>query len=270
MEFKGWPMFRASRVLLVFLLSGMDAAAAPDCPPDEWFCEEPPEEAPPVEAADAAPGAPALPDDAWGVPAAGASVAGDQTPAAQPQAVGDSGSPDSYVPNQPGAWSVNLRVQGLLLAHRQQEADTRLGGFGASLRYRVNPFVTLDGGLDAIFGRDYAGRQRREALLSLSSLLYFNPGETVQLYAIVGLNASAARVDVVGDDQSWFYFGGHTGLGLDIPVARAASINVDLLGFVRGRTDQGAAREPEFTDDSGRVTNTSGGCLFQAGLSLYW
>jgi Outer membrane protein beta-barrel domain len=267
MQLNGRPAFRACRMIPVFLAWGGNAAAAPDCPPDEWFCEESPE----TEQPDETPDAPAPPDDESGAPAAGVSGVANQADTARHPSSAVGAEPlGSDVPSDTGAWSVNLRLQGLLLGNRRHDADTRLGGFGASLRYRLSPFVTLDAGLDAIVGRDYAGRQRREGLLSLSSLLYFNPGQAVQIYASVGLNASAARVDVTGDDQSWFYFGGHTGIGLDIPVGRATSINVALLGFVRGRTDQSAAREPEFTDDSGRVTNTSGGCLFQAGVSLYW
>jgi hypothetical protein len=247
----------------------MDAAAAPDCPPDEWFCEESPDTTQPVETPDDdAAEASAPPVDASGALAPGGGNQADTARA--PSSAVDAGPLGSDLPREPGAWSVNLRLQGLLLDNRRHDADSRLGGVGASLRYRLSPFVTLDAGLDAIAGRDYEGRRRREGLLSLSSLLYFNPDQAVQVYAIVGLNASAARVDIIGEDQSWFYFGGHTGIGLDIPVGRAASINVDLLGFIRGRTDQRAAREPEFTDDSGRVTNTSGGCLFQAGVSLYW
>lgn len=267
MQRNGRPTFRASRMMFVFLVWGMDAAAAPDCPPDEWFCEESSETAQPVEPPEAAAEVPATPLDASGAAAASVSGEGDQADAAS--AVGAEPLGPDFA-SDGGAWSVNLRLQGLLLDSRRHDVATRLGGFGASLRRRLSPFVTLDAGLDAIVGRDYEGRQRREGLLSLSSLLYFNPGQAAQVYAIVGLNASAARVDVRGDDQSWYYFGGHTGIGFDIPVARAASINVDLLGFVRGRTDRSAAREPEFTDDSGRVTNTSGGCLFQAGVSLYW
>jgi hypothetical protein len=149
--------------------------------------------------------------------------------------------------------------------------DAGMGGVGASLRYLVNPVVTLDFGLDSIFGTDYNGYDRSEGSLSFSSLFYFNPRQSsVRSYGILGLNTSVARVDVGGDDQSWSYFGAHAGIGLDIPLDRRVALSLDLLGFVRGRTDERAAREPEFIDDFGRVSNTSGGGLFRAGVTIAW
>jgi hypothetical protein len=43
-----------------------------------------------------------------------------------------------------------------------------------------------------------------------------------------------------------------------------------MLGFLRGRTDSRAERQPEFTDGFGNLTNTSGGGVFRGGLSLFW
>jgi hypothetical protein len=121
-----------------------------------------------------------------------------------------------------------------------------------------------------MLGTDYNGYDRNEYTLSLSSLVYFNPEQLIRTYVIAGLNTTAARVDVGGDGQSWGYFGGHAGLGLDFAVDRRVALTVDLLAFIRGRTDDRAAREPEFVDGVGRVSNTSGGGLLRGGLSLFW
>jgi hypothetical protein len=134
----------------------------------------------------------------------------------------------------------------------------------------VNPVVTLDLGLDSILGTDYNGYDRSELSLSFSSLFYLNYHPVLRTYVLVGLNTSRARVDIGGDDQSWGYFGGQTGLGLDIALDSRIALNVDVLAFVRGRTDSRAAREPEFTDGQGRVTNTSGGGLLRAGITLHF
>jgi len=43
-----------------------------------------------------------------------------------------------------------------------------------------------------------------------------------------------------------------------------------VRGFIRGRTDDMAATQPEFTAADGRTTNTSGGALFTGGLTFYF
>jgi len=78
--------------------------------------------------------------------------------------------------------------------------------------------------------------------------------------------------DPITDAQrSYSYFGGQLGAGLEFRVTRRVSLNLDLVGFMRGRTDQEARVQPEFTDpDTGRTTNTSGGGLFRGGITFYW
>jgi hypothetical protein len=61
------------------------------------------------------------------------------------------------------------------------------------------------------------------------------------------------------------------GAGLEFRLSQPVAFNIDLVGFVRGRTDRLADSEPEFTDDTtGQTTNSSGGGLLRAGLTLYW
>jgi hypothetical protein len=166
-------------------------------------------------------------------------------------------------------WSIDLHGQGILLSGRNAEV-VGLGGLGASLRYEFNPITTLDLGFDSFLGKDYEARDRAETSLSGSALLYLNPESPLRAYGILGVHYDVARVDLGGYEQTWTYFGGHAGLGVDIRVDRRVALDFALLGFMRGRTDSRAAREPEFSDSNGQQTNTSGGALFRAGVALHW
>lgn len=267
--------------VLVITASNVGAVEPPECPPGEWFCDEPEgPELPPADEAGPADGD--LPDagsewsdderDTDEVPRRGARRAEradiDVRRSTPPEVLDDDdGRSRRRVGSSP--WSVNLRIQGVLLGQgRRRSHDARMGGVGASIRYEVNPVLTLDGGIDSMLGRDYNGYDRGEVSFSLSSLLYLNQHRQIRTYGIFGLNTSAAQVDIDGDEQGWGYVGAHAGLGLDIALDRRVALNLDLLGFLRGRTDQRAAREPEFTDSSGRVSNTSGGGLFRGGFTL--
>lgn len=269
--------------VIAFAPSNAEAVESPECPPGEWFCDEPDEpELPPSGEAGSADGA--LPSsgsewsddegDTQAVPPAGARRGEradiDVRRAPPPEVLdGDGDRPRRRLGSSP--WSVSLRIQGVMLGQgRRRGHDARMGGVGASIRYEVNPVLTLDGGIDSMLGRDYNGYDRSEVSLSLSSLLYLNQHRQIRTYGIFGLNTSAAQVDIAGDARGWGYFGAHAGLGLDIALDRRVALNLDLLGFIRGRTDQRAAREPEFTDGSGRVSNTSGGGLFRGGFTLHF
>lgn len=165
-------------------------------------------------------------------------------------------------------WSVTLRLQGVVLG--SSDNDAAMGGIGASLRYALDPHVVLDLGFDSFGGTDYNGHDRNESSLATSVLVFLNPDKAIRTYVLVGGHLSAAQVDVFGDLQNWMYLGAHAGLGLDFPVHERVSLAIDLLGFLRGRTDTRAEREPEFTDGFGNLTNTSGGGLLRAGVTLYW
>lgn len=267
-------------VVLAVAPSNAGAAEPPECPPGEWFCEEP--EEPELPSSDAVGPTEGVPDSGseWSDDESDAQAVSRRSPPPSERAEVDvrRAPPPETLDGEGGRsrrrmgaspWSVNLRIQGVMLGQgRRRSHDARMGGVGASIRYEVNPVLTLDGGIDSMLGRDYNGYDRSEVLLSLSSLLYLNQHRQIRTYGIFGLNASAANVDIDGDDQGWGYFGAHAGLGLDIALDRRVALNLDLLGFIRGRTDQRAAREPEFTDGSGRVSNTSGGGLFRGGFTL--
>jgi opacity protein-like surface antigen len=246
--------------------------ATGDCPPEDWFCDDDPGDtsaSEPEPSADAPEQDPSVPSGSPYAPGAAP-----PSPGMLPKMDLTTGAPDGGGQSQEegprSPWSVNLRVQGVTLGSGRSHRDAGLGGVGISLRYAFRPSVALDLGLDAFGGIDYNGYDRSETSLSASALWYLNPDRQIRTYLLGGLHASTAQVDVAGDDQDWTYVGAHAGLGLDFAITERVSLNVDILGFIRGRTDSRAKRQPEFTDGFGNLTNTSGGGVFRGGVSLYW
>lgn len=270
-----------------FLLSLSAAAFAQgDCPPGSWFCDQ---------------GQPAPQNDQ------NASDNGEATP----QAEGKSEKPAEppvvvYEPqhhdhgsrvivvNRPedippppvrrhhfNPWGLNLRLEGVLMGSSSQEShNAGMGGLGVSFRYRPVMHFALDAGLDFLGGTDWAGNSRSETALTFNGIIYFNPRDAVQVYTIGGIGFSSAKVEhniqaldgtLTPTTDHWSYFGGQLGLGLEFRITHHVSLNVDLLGFVRSRTDSQAQQQPEFVDPTtGRQTNTSGGGLFRGGITFYW
>jgi hypothetical protein len=242
----------------------------PGCPPGEWFCDDPsaepaPDEEPEYVVPD---GEEPLPSDSDEDGRAGRSPRARRMELRQADGSMDAGWSEGSGGRAASPWSLALRAQGVMLDDRRREKDSSLGGVGVSGRYSLNPVVTFDLGLDSILGTDYNGYDRSELSVSLSSLFFLNYHPVVRTYVLIGLNTSSARVDVDGDDQTWGYFGGQTGLGLEITLVPTVALSLDLVAFMRGRTDSRAAREPEFTDARGRVTNTSGGGLLRGGIVI--
>ena len=236
----------------------------PGCPPGEWFCDDDEPAAPDPDAPQ-----PDVPDAAATEPEAPPDI---EQPSAEPDSseehveVAPMTDAPGWSEASPARWAIALRGEGVLLDSGSDHA--RLGGVGASLRYLLTRAVTFDLGFDSILGTDYDGHDRSELSLSLSTLFFLNQGDLLSTFVLVGMNVSSARVDVQGDEQSWGYFGGHAGLGLELAVDSRFAFSIDAVGFMRGRTDSRAAGEPEFTDSSGRVTNTSGGGLIRGGVVL--
>jgi len=197
-------------------------------------------------------------------------------------------------------WGLNARVQGVSFGGDDRgdmpSRDAGMGGFGLSLRYRPWARFALDAGFDVIGGTDFNGFERVETPFSLNGVFYFNPRSRTQFYAIGGVNWSSATVrsddpsplltaDKSGNGYSaeYKYFGGQIGVGLEFRLSKRLSFNVDVLGFMRSRTDvdddhhdndgrnQGKADVPEYVDTvTGQTTNKSGGGLFRGGLTLWW
>lgn len=198
-------------------------------------------------------------------------------------------------------WGLNARVQGVSFggdggSGNAAAPDAGMGGFGLSLRYRPWARFALDAGFDVIGGTDFNGFERVETPFSLNGIFYFNPRSRTQFYATGGVNWSSATVhsdspsqlltaDKSGNGYSaeYKYFGGQIGVGLEFRLSKRLSFNVDVLGFMRSRTDvddddhhgkngQTSSRDvPEYIDTlSGQTTNKSGGGLFRGGLTLWW
>ena len=178
-------------------------------------------------------------------------------------------------------WGLNLRVEGMTFGHNERAAqDSGMGGLGLSLRYRPIPHFAFDVGLDVIGGTDFNGFQRTETPLTLSGMIFLNPRSPVQLYLLGGMNFSHAKVTsdfsspllaAQGDgtfQAEYSYFGGQAGAGLEFRVSRHVALNVDVVGFMRKRTDDG--RVPEFSDPEKGTTNASGGALLRGGLTFWW
>ena len=155
-----------------------------------------------------------------------------------------------------------------------------MAGIGFALRYRPLPPLAFEAGLDLLGGNDYQGYSRGEVALLVNTIVFFNPHDVVQLYALGGLGISNANVTIApraGEaafkhhDEHYSYFGGQVGLGVEVRVSRRIAMGGDLLGFVRTRTDDNADITPEFVDpDTHRATNTSGGGLLRVGATFYW
>lgn len=183
-------------------------------------------------------------------------------------------------------WGLGLRVEGATLGSGAAKGSG-MGGVGLSLRYRPVPAFAFDMGVDVLGGVDYNGFNRTETPLSLSGMIFVNPKSHVQFYLLGGANYSHAKVrsdsaspllSKTGErtqegfsefGASYSYLGGQGGAGLEFRLGRHMGINVDALGFVRHRVDDGP--NPEFSDPkTGQDTKTSGGGIFRGGLSFWW
>jgi hypothetical protein len=181
-------------------------------------------------------------------------------------------------------WGLNLRLEGASFAGEESGAaeNAGMGGVGMSLRFRPVPAFAFDLGVDVLSGTDWNGFQRTEMPVSLSGMLFVNPRSRVQFYLLGGMHYSHAEVEsdtdspllgAEGEDfgrsAEYTYFGGHGGIGLEFRISRLVALNVDMLGFMRKRTDDGG--KPEFVEaGTGRETNKSGGGLFRGGLTFWW
>lgn len=273
------------------------ALAQDDCPPGAWFCEEaevtpPPDvaEAPPADAAapPAAAPAPAKPAPKQSTPPV---VVYQPVPGAPPPQVVivSPGQAVRKVPPPPKPpkkrayrekFGLNLRLEGVIMGrHADADEAAGMGGLGLSFRFRPVPAFAFDFGTDIIGGVDFNGFERVETPLSLTGMLYVNPKSKVQFYFQGGINGSVAHVESDeyspllaeegGYEETYSYFGGHGGIGLEFRLSKRVALNIDGLAIVRSRTDNG--RLPEYVDwETGRTTNTSGAGLFRGGVTFWW
>ena len=272
-------------------------AAAQTCPPGSWFCADaqvqgsatvnvggglqplpPPVAGPPVIVVQ-----PGAPPPYGGPPPLPPPVVIYQP--APPPVVMVQPRPAEYRPvyvrrySMPYAqheWGLNLRLDMAALSSGRNGGGG-MGGIGAGLRYKVSPYFGVEGGADFVFGTDYSGYSRNETAFTVNGLLFLNPKSRTQVYLLGGLGWSVAHVSLDSQyntqsfDDTYHYFGGTFGVGFEYRASRAIAFNLDLRGFVRGRTDDAAKNSPEFRDPgTGKTTNTSGGALMTAGMTFYF
>ena len=173
---------------------------------------------------------------------------------------------------------VTGRLQVAYLGAKAVDEST-MGGLGAAFHFRPVAPLAFEAGVDFLGGRDWEGNSRREVALSGNVLVFVNSADSVEPYLLAGLMLSQADVELRPSDPSaerdsrpkYSYFGGQLGVGLKWHLRPRLALDVDLVAFMRGRTDPRAGSEPEFVHpDTGVGTNVSGGGLFRAGVSFYF
>ena len=292
---------------LVILAAAMTLSSAalaqnPNCPPGSWFCAEsdaqpsaPPAQTPRAATPDTEVEQPEGPAPAQHPRRQGITrrhlppvVVYDQpqephvvivSPGYRPAHRIETVPPPPARPMWHPEWAINLRVEGLAFGHNGA-SNTGMGGIGGSLRFRPAPHFAIDAGFDLLAGNDFNGFERTETPFTLNGIIYVNPRNRVQLYLLGGMQFSHADVrsdqpnpllhkDHDGYSAQYSYFGGQGGGGLEFRLSRRIGLDLDVVGFMRHRTDNGP--EPEYVDwQRGRATNTSAGALFRGGLSFWW
>lgn len=276
-------------------LAPATSLAADDCP-DGWFCEDNgPRSAPTAPPPGARPGPgpaersrppqPALPPSSYAPPSyPPPGYDPDLNLEYQPQLHLEVPPNPPPRPRRRGPyreWGFNLHLEAALMGNGPNRAsNSGMAGLGFAFRYRPLPPLAFEAGVDLLTGTDYNGYSRSEAGLLLNTLVFFNPHDVVQIYGLGGINFSGATVTIAprsGEagfsryDEHYSYFGGQLGVGMEVRVTRRIALSGDLVGFIRGRTDDNAGDRPEFTDpETHRTTNTSGGGLIRIGASFYW
>jgi hypothetical protein len=142
-----------------------------------------------------------------------------------------------------------------------------MGGFSGALRFRPNGHVGIDLGSGYFVGNDYQGFYRTEIPLTTDFLFFVNPQHKVQVYFLLGPGMSFGRVDTFNEVRHMTYAGGQAGIGLELRLAPAFALNIDVRGVLRHRID-GDPR-PEFIDGT-RSTDTSGGGVLAFGATFYF
>jgi hypothetical protein len=142
-----------------------------------------------------------------------------------------------------------------------------MGGFSGALRFRPNEHVGIDLGSGYFAGNDYQGFYRTEIPLTANVLFFVNPQHKLQVYFLLGPGLSFGRVDTFNEVRRMTHVGGQAGIGLELRLAPAFALNVDVRGVIRHRIDSDP--RPEFFDGT-RSTNTSSGAVLTFGGTLYF
>ena len=151
-----------------------------------------------------------------------------------------------------------------------------IGGGGLSLRIRPIEWFAIDLGARVYGGQAYGGSDHWEVPVLADLLFFFNPGDTFQVYGILGggiafgQNGSASSTGFGGrptfvGSRDLFYVGGEVGIGLEWRVARHFALNIDARAFMREQI----GGSPEFVEGT-RSTNTSAGGYGNLGMTFYF
>lgn len=155
-----------------------------------------------------------------------------------------------------------------------------VGGAGVMMRYRHAPHVATEVTLAGMYGTDYNGDRRAEIPVTMGGVFYFNPQNRFQVYTLLGAGLSfasvlyepsAARTRGM-DDAGYLYLGGYAGIGAEWQLSRSFALFFDVRGFIRGRVDRDAERNPEFSRVQGtqvQTSNLSTGLSGQFG-GMFW
>jgi hypothetical protein len=153
-----------------------------------------------------------------------------------------------------------------------------MGGGDAALRIRPESHIGIDIGTGFWGGSDYFGRDHWEMPVRADLLIYFNPQNMFQVYALVGGGMSFGHSGGTYDSTSRMllggrdvmYAGGEAGLGAELRLSRWFALNLDVRGFIRQQVGGGP---PEFTRIQGgnlQSTDTSGGFYATLGATFYF
>jgi opacity protein-like surface antigen len=288
------------------------------CPPGSWFCAQAPQQQPapagqPIQTLKPLPAPDDSPEETDGSPPDETSAPTPPPPPRRrpvvryvppppppPRYRGDyaSDAPEAPPPyeyrrprgpiSRPREWGLNLHAEGAMIGSGSQ-GNAGIAGGGVGLRFKPVRSFGLEADFDVAGGdHDYLGNHRNETAFMLNGLVFLNPRSRAQIYLLAGFGWSAAHVtcpsctqDSASLDAHYDYFGGQAGAGLELRLTRVLAFNVDIRGFIRGRTDQLAQTQPEFDQPTGcsanpaaypscRTTNTSGGGLLTGGMTLYF
>ena len=142
-----------------------------------------------------------------------------------------------------------------------------MGGFSGALRFRPKEHVGIDLGAGYFVGNDYQGFYRTEVPVTANVLFFVNPKHKLQVYFLLGPGVSFGRVDTFNEVRRMTHIGGQGGVGLELRLAPAFALNVDVRGVIRHRIDSDP--RPEFIDGT-RSTNTSAGAVLTFGGTFYF
>ena len=269
----------ASAASAAVLFGSLPALA--DCAPGDWFCDESKQKS---EGSGTKNG-----ESSSGEPAASDSETEEETTApAEPAGDGRAWPPVVHQPSHKlktatpskrrapkRRFGVNAHANFALLGNDPYAHESAsMQGAGAALRFRPMKMLGIDTGFEFIGGRDWNGDRRFESALLVHALLFVNPADRLELHVLSGFGLSQAFVRDSGsigiEHRRNGYFGWDLGFGLDWYATKRVAIGLELLGFVRVRTND-RRDDPEFVDPgTHRATNTSAGGLVRPGVTLYW